>query len=178
LRLLPVLTALIALTAIGAGQTVSAESEQQLREKVAEFRDKTWHWQDKLYKKRTTTSYSERRVKGKKYLKWAAKLWKKRAAKHYKLYASLQDPKKAICYIFGPYCRDALKVAGCESGHTYSVNAQNGQYLGMFQMGAYARSRYGHGYTPLEQAHAAYLYFVASGRDWSPWQCRPWGLAW
>lgn len=50
--------------------------------------------------------------------------------------------------------------------------AQNGQYLGTFQMGAYERATYGHGANVYEQARAAYRYFVASGRDWSPWTCR------
>jgi len=54
-----------------------------------------------------------------------------------------------------------------------SVWAENGQYLGLFQMGDFARGAYGHGHTALEQARSAYAYFVASGRDWSPWECQP-----
>lgn len=79
------------------------------------------------------------------------------------------------------YCgasSDAWRVADCETGGTFSVWANNGQYLGLFQMGDYARSRYGHGWNPWAQARAAHRYYVDSGRDWSPWQCRPWGLAW
>lgn len=87
-------------------------------------------------------------------------------------------PQAAICHVFGSYCSQALSVARCETGGTFSVYAQNGQYLGLFQMGSYARSRYGHSWTAIGQARAAYGYFVDSGRDWSPWQCRPWGLAW
>ena len=91
----------------------------------------------------------------------------------------LADPDYAIEYVFGAYAWQAKRVAACESGDTdgdlslHVVRATNGQYLGMFQMGDYARSRYGHGYTPLAQARAAYAYFVASGRDWSPWSCKP-----
>jgi hypothetical protein len=91
----------------------------------------------------------------------------------------LADPDYAIEYVFGSYAWQAKRVAACESGDTdgdlspHAVRATNGQYLGMFQMGDYARSRYGHGYTPLAQARAAYAYFVASGRDWSPWSCKP-----
>ncbi len=81
-------------------------------------------------------------------------------------------PREAICIVFGSYCGQALRVALCES--RYDVNAQNGQYLGLFQMGSHERSTYGHGSTPLAQARAAYRYFVASGRDWSPWECKPW----
>jgi hypothetical protein len=82
------------------------------------------------------------------------------------------SPAKAICHVFGRYCGQALRVARCESG--YSVNAQNGQYLGLFQMGSNERRLFGHGADALQQAKAAYRYFVRSGRDWSPWSCKPW----
>jgi hypothetical protein len=90
-----------------------------------------------------------------------------------RLLASLErSPRKAICHVFGAYCAQALRVARCESG--YSVDAHNGQYLGLFQMGTSERQLFGHGETALEQARAAYRYFVRSGRDWSPWSCKPW----
>lgn len=82
------------------------------------------------------------------------------------------SPTKAICYVFGDYCDQALRVARCESG--YRTTAQNGQYLGIFQMGSSERQLFGHGESALEQARAAYRYFVRSGRDWSPWSCKPW----
>jgi hypothetical protein len=63
-------------------------------------------------------------------------------------------------------------VAQCESG--LSVYARNGQYLGLFQMGDYARSRYGHSWDALGQSRSAHAYFVDSGSDWSPWECKPW----
>ena len=92
----------------------------------------------------------------------------------------MRDPLKAICHVFGSRCSEAIAVARCETGGTFSVWAGYGkhQYLGLFQMGSSERARFGHGWTPLEQARAAHRYFVASGSDWSPWQCRPWGLAW
>jgi hypothetical protein len=83
-----------------------------------------------------------------------------------------RSPQKAICHVFRSYCGQALRVARCESG--YSVNAQNGQYLGLFQMGSSERRLFGHGESALEQAQAAYRYFVRSGRDWSPGSCKPW----
>jgi hypothetical protein len=58
-------------------------------------------------------------------------------------------------------------VVYCESG--YSPWAQNGQYLGLFQMGEFARSRYGHGWTPMAQARAAHAYYAEAG--WQPWSC-------
>lgn len=85
-------------------------------------------------------------------------------------------PRAAICDVFGRrYCGQALSVSWCESRH--STTAQNGQYLGLFQMGSYARSLFGHGRTARQQALAAHRYFVVSGRDWSPWSCKP-SYAW
>jgi len=81
-------------------------------------------------------------------------------------------PKTAICHVFGRrYCRQALTVSWCESRHR--TTAQNGQYLGLFQMGSYERDLFGHGRTAHRQAIAAHKYFVLSGRDWSPWSCKP-----
>ncbi len=81
-------------------------------------------------------------------------------------------PKTVICHVFGTrYCRQAVSVSWCESRH--STTAQNGQYLGLFQMGSYERQVFGHGRTAQKQALAAHKYFVLSGRDWSPWSCKP-----
>ena len=79
-------------------------------------------------------------------------------------------PKVAICAVFGDYCQEAVAVAWCES--RLRPAAQNGQYLGLFQMGSYERRLFGHGSSAREQAVAAHRYFVRSGRDWSPWSCR------
>jgi hypothetical protein len=91
--------------------------------------------------------------------------------KELRILASLRSPERAICHVFGSHCREALQVAQCESG--YRASAQNGQYLGIFQMGSNEREMFGHGASPLAQAKAAYRYFVLSGRDWSPWSCKP-----
>ena len=84
----------------------------------------------------------------------------------------LADPETTICTVFGSYCRQALQVAQCES--MVQTTAQNGQYLGLFQMGSNERRLFGHGPSALAQAKAAYRYFLRSGRDWSPWSCKPW----
>jgi hypothetical protein len=81
-------------------------------------------------------------------------------------------PRVAICHVFGRYCRQAIAVSLCESG--LSTRAQNGQYLGLFQMGSSERVRFGHGPTAHAQARAAHRYFELTGRDWSPWSCKPW----
>lgn len=88
------------------------------------------------------------------------------------LQAARSTPQGAIRHVFGPYAEQALAVAWCES--RFDVNARNGQYLGLMQMGEYARGRYGHGPTALEQARAAYAYFVDAGYSWGPWSCKPW----
>lgn len=81
------------------------------------------------------------------------------------------SPKAAICDVFGHYCRQAVAVAWCESRLT--TTAHNGQYLGLFQMGSSERRLFGHGSAATDQAEAAHTYFVRSGRDWSPWSCKP-----
>lgn len=87
--------------------------------------------------------------------------------------AGYRERNSAIIHkVFGRYGSQAVRVARCESGLT--IGARNGQYLGLFQMGHFARSTYGHSWHAWGQARAAYRYFVASGRDWSPWACKPW----
>jgi hypothetical protein len=120
---------------------------------------------------------SKAKPKGDAYRRWVLRLWTERAATCRLLLLETRNPSVAIRVVFGEYAGQALAVASCESGHR--TWAQNGQYLGMFQMGDYARSTFGHSDTALGQAQAAYRYFAASGYDWSPWQCRPsGGLAW
>ena len=83
-----------------------------------------------------------------------------------------RSPQAVICRVFGRYCAQALAVARCESG--LSTRAHNGQYRGLFQMGSSERQLFGHGGSAALQARAAHRYFVSSGRDWSPWSCKPW----
>lgn len=72
----------------------------------------------------------------------------------------------AVCALWRP-CDGALAVFSCESHLT--TTAQNGQYLGLAQMGEFARSHYGHGSDAWTQAKAAYAYWRDAG--WSPWTC-------
>lgn len=87
------------------------------------------------------------------------------------------SPIGAILYIFGSHSQEAINVAACESGggdpRNINIRAQNGQYLGMFQMGTDERATYAKiGYeTPYQQAVAAWNYFAVSG--WAPWACQP-----
>lgn len=77
-----------------------------------------------------------------------------------------------IRHVFKGYGQQAVRVSRCESG--LRTWARNGQYLGLFQMGSSERRIYGHGNDAWAQTRAAYRYFVDSGRDWSPWSCKPW----
>ena len=84
-----------------------------------------------------------------------------------------RDVRKTIMRVFGArYGPQAIRVAWCESRLT--TTASNGQYKGLFQMGASERRLFGHGSDAETQARAARRYFIASGRDWSPWTCKPW----
>lgn len=78
----------------------------------------------------------------------------------------------AICDVFGVrHCAAALEVSWCES--RFNTDARNGQYRGLFQMGSWERRTFGHGHSAEAQARAAERYFIRTGRDWSPWSCRP-----
>lgn len=103
-----------------------------------------------------------------KEIAWLRRAIRKREARRL---ASL-TPQDAICDVFGRYCEQAVDVAWCES--RLKPAARNGQYLGLFQMGAHERELFGHGPTAYAQSRAAHRYFLSSGRDWSPWSCRPW----
>lgn len=85
--------------------------------------------------------------------------------------AQIAKSKYIIRKVFGRYANQALSVSHCESG--WSIRAFNGQYLGLFQMGSWERRTFGHGNGSWAQARGAHRYFVASGRDWSPWACKP-----
>jgi hypothetical protein len=106
-------------------------------------------------------------------------VWKARRDPTCRRVAYLRShPPAAIRFVFGAYGDQAVAVSSCETGGSFWPGSSNGQYLGLFQMGSYARARYGHSWEAIGQSRAAERYFIASGRDWSPWQCRPWGLAW
>jgi|SRR5215471_5489809 len=77
---------------------------------------------------------------------------------------------KVIRQVFGSRGSEAVSVAYCES--RLHVWARNGQYLGLFQMGSFARARFGHGWDAWSQSRAAHRYFLYAG-GWGPWSCRP-----
>lgn len=63
----------------------------------------------------------------------------------------------------------AFDVAYCES--RFYPYARNGQYLGLFQFGSWARDRFGWGWDVYSQARAAHAYYRQSG--WAGWECQP-----
>lgn len=129
--------------------------------------------QDAVGRSRSRVGYAAERSPSLAFRKWAHRLWNQRAQTWCRLARSLSDPRTAIRAVFGKYASQALSVSYCETGGTYSTRATNGQYWGLFQMGEWERATYGHGASALAQARAAWRYFVASGRDWSPWECKP-----
>lgn len=111
---------------------------------------------------------------------WALRLWRGRLHRCVGLTRHLNaKPPRAIRYVFQRLGSDdvaiALDVAGDEAGsgdiwaHPFCTTATNGQYEGCFQMGDWARSRYGHGPTALDQAWAAYAYRVEAHGWCSGW---------
>ena len=64
---------------------------------------------------------------------------------------------------------EAFNIVACETGNRYNTTARNGQYLGLFQFGSFARARYGFGWDAWSQARAAHAYYLDAG--WSPWTC-------
>ena len=122
---------------------------------------------DQLPQAKSSLVYARKRVR--ELTKTVASLRAKVDARTAHRVAKL-PPRAAICTVFGPYCEEALAVAWCES--RFRTTAQNGQYLGLFQMGSHERQLFGHGRNARDQAVAAHRYFVRSGRDWSPWSCR------
>jgi hypothetical protein len=120
---------------------------------------------------KSTLAYAERRIPP--LSRTVSALRVKIRARDARRVASL-PPRAAICEVFENDCQAAIAVAWCESH--LQTTAQNGQYLGLFQMGSYERRLFGHGPSAHAQAVAAHRYFVRSGRDWSPWSCR-WAAA-
>lgn len=171
------------MTATTAQATTTTTQEiRSLRSGIAWARQRTWHWQSVAGISHSPTIRGAALYHSPGYLRWIQRKWNRRRLHAYKLahrprpmYRTLSNTsgsvQTVICQVFGPYCSQALAVARCESG--FSITAVNGIYYGLFQLGATERATYGEGRTALGETQAAYRYFVASGRDWSPWSCKP-----
>ena len=121
--------------------------------------------------RRWPVAHLERRAStGPELRLWVLELWRERhAVACAKRNALNAWPPNAVRFVFGRLGADdvaiALDVIDDEGGGPQCVRATNGQYLGCFQMGAWARDQYGHGRTALLQAWAAFRYRVAA-RGW------------
>jgi hypothetical protein len=138
------------------------------RSVVRLFETHSWLLRDPRFRSEATRQLAKHREALERA---AAALGARRRARQHAILLA-RKPDSVICRIFRRHCRQALQVARCESG--VSTTAANGQYLGLFQMGSTERRLFGHGASAKAQAKAAYRYFVTSGRDWSPWSCKPW----
>jgi hypothetical protein len=162
------------------------KSLQHDRQVVAFFRKHEWLLSDPRFAKeakyqltrhRANVVRTERRLASTRAAIAEARLVRrlaiaKRRAARKLAQVRARSPQTVICRVFGRYCGQALAVARCESG--LSTGASNGQYRGLFQLGSSERQLFGHGSSATAQARAAHRYFVSSGRDWSPWSCKPW----
>lgn len=153
----------------------AAAGDGSLIRATLDARSRAWSCADHLgIPRRPSTDSFRRRAASLAYRKWVYRLWDGRARARCGLLARLRsDPRAAICFVFGPVCAEALHVAACETGETFSTRAANGQYRGLFQMGEWARSRYGHADDALGQARAAHRLYRDEG--WSQWECSPRG---
>lgn len=141
---------------------------------IAHQRARTWRCQLGLGRPRSRVSYAAERSPSLAFRKWTLRLWRDRAEYECHLARQLSDPVRAIYAVFGKYGAQAVEVARCETGGTFSIYADNGQYLGLFQVSAHWRRVVpGFAYTPLAQARHAYRVFRLTGSNWSHWTCKP-----
>lgn len=175
---LAVLLVALAVAAVGdrirLAELADAGQLSWRQQEILVVRASTHRCQDEL--RRPRRPVAERIVRGgPPYRRWVLNSWRADRRLYCGAVRRLNaDSRRAIRYVWGEHAERAIRVARCESDYYPTdgrpdVVARNGQYLGMFQMGEWARAAYGHGSTPLEQAFAAYANFVENG--WSQWQC-------
>src|SRR5262245_42707745 len=165
---LVVLTGTVSIIALTAAELTSAEAEAPILAATDRARIATWRCERALGRHPTQTVWSYRKAfASRAYRVWVRELWQGRAERCGRWLQSVAlSPWAAIHEVFDPYGAgdEAVRVSQCESG--LSTRAANGQYLGLFQMGASERARYGHSHSALGQARAALAYWLASGRTW------------
>lgn len=163
-----------AFQSLGAGERADSMSSP-IRGFVAVSPDPPIHPQIRYWK-----HLAEKRLNGWHRMELARNYWKRKVerlrAESHRKHGQRANPsgkarsvRSIICSVFGAHCSEALRVAWCES--RFNVYARNGMYWGLFQMGSFARARYGHSWNAWGQSRAAYRYFLDAG--WSPWECSP-----
>lgn len=189
------LTVGLALLLAAPGHTASAYKPTtkfqpgclEVRQGINFYRGKVWHWQDKLGWARAKSNFiTKEQPASCKYAYWVSQLWALRASYFHNRYNSLWNAKTpdqikfVIRWVFKGYGDQAVEVASCETGGTFSLWAENGQYKNIFQMGESERTQFGWhtiGSPAIVAAKAAKAYFDYSlrvnGYGWYPWECRP-----
>lgn len=127
------------------------------------------------------------------YRGWLYLTWRTRKlACHGERQRADSDVRYAIRLVFQgpgdpryPYdaAEQAIRVAWCES--RWTTTDITGQYVGVLQLGTSERAEYGlgayasgdggvaSGASIVLQVRSGYRMFVAAGRSWARWQCRP-----
>jgi hypothetical protein len=156
------------------GVTAAVQAAKRDRQALRFFANHTWLLTDPRFSaeaRRQVTLHRRSLARAVRTIAAARRRARRRQAVRQLAAVRSETPADTICRVFGRDCASAVRVARCESG--LKVDAANGQYLGLFQMGSTERRLFGHGTTAELQSRAALRYFVFSGRDWSPWSCRP-----
>ena len=88
--------------------------------------------------------------------------------------ATRQQTRQAICQVFGPRCAQALEVARCETGGTFTPGSSAAGERGLFQIhpvhfGWLNETRL---FEPVYNARIAYR-LSRGGTSWRHWTCQP-----
>lgn len=151
---------------------------------LAWYRAATWRWQHEREADELAGPGPRARGHSCAFVRAGAETWRARARAARKRTErwrrEVRVPEKAIAHVWrheGPAAiDDAVDVARCETGGTFSVWARNGQYENIFQMGSWERRTFGWhvaGDPALVAARAAHRYNRATGGTWGRWSCKP-----
>lgn len=176
-RFIAHITALACLAAIFTVAALHARSERASGltaiHHVDLNRRSTWSCQDELHVDRRPTWFLERRTPSARYRWWLATWWGTQRSYYCRTVHRLNaHPWLAVEYAFSRVGQGAkaVDVSRCETGGTFWIGAENGQYLGLMQMGSHERATCGHGMTALRQAFAALCWWRTAG-GWGRWSC-------
>lgn len=138
--------------AVETSRVASAEQTAQLAAKVkcpghvqgiAYYRRRTWLWQDKRGVPRTVSYFKERTTHSCKFVVWSAKLWRHRAAYHWKAYkrehAARAKREIAVRQTQATVSTGAFSCIHLHEG-PWNANTGNGYYGGFQQNWEFMRS--------------------------------------
>ena len=143
------------------------------RQAVRFYRTSTWHWQRTSLIKVTPSAYREKNTQSVSYLRWDAKLWRKRSIRA--KYHAQNVPRKADWLCIQSGYRGNAKVGNGEA--SWTAKTGNGYYGGL-QMDLSFQRHYGgwllltkgtaNNWTPIEQMWVAEN-ARKNGRGFYPW---------